>query len=80
MRAAGSTWSSAEIVPASQRHRFSPDYKKLYVVSTGKPAIGPVARAMSFDVGGDNKVSNRKQFSDFMVDGVRADGRRARAT
>jgi gluconolactonase len=42
---------------------FSPDYKKLYVVSRGV--------VFSFDVGADNKVANQTQFADFMVDGVR---------
>ena len=54
---------------------FSPDYKKLYVISTGKGPgdTGPGGqRDMHvFDVGSDNKVSNRKVFSDFMVDGVK---------
>jgi gluconolactonase len=53
---------------------FSPDYKKLYVISTGKGPgdTGPGGKGdmYSFDVGTDNKVSNRKLFSDFMVDGV----------
>jgi gluconolactonase len=53
---------------------FSPDYKKLYVVSTGKGPgdTGPGGKGdvYSFDVGTDNKVSNRKRFSDFMVDGI----------
>ncbi len=41
---------------------FSPDYKKLYVVSRG---------VQVFDVGADRKVSNQKQFADFRVDGIR---------
>jgi gluconolactonase len=53
---------------------FSPDYKKLYVVSTGKGPgdTGPGGKGdvYSFDVGTDNKVSNRKLFSDFKVDGI----------
>jgi gluconolactonase len=53
---------------------FSPDYKRLYVVSTGKGPgdTGPGGKGdvYSFDVGTDNKVSNRKLFSDFMVDGI----------
>ncbi len=53
---------------------FSPDYKKLYVISTGKGPgdTGPGGKGdmYSFDVGTDNKVSNRKLFSDFMVDGI----------
>jgi gluconolactonase len=54
---------------------FSPDYKKLYVVSTGKGPgdTGPGGKGdvYSFDIGSDNKPSNRKLFSDFMVDGVK---------
>ena len=54
---------------------FSPDHKKLYVVSTGKGPgdTGPGGKGEMyvFDVGADNKVSNRKLFSDFMVDGVK---------
>ena len=54
---------------------FSPDYKKLYVASTGK---GPGDRGPGgkgeiyvFDVGSDNKTSNRQLFSDMMIDGVK---------
>ena len=54
---------------------FSPDYKKLYVISTGKGPgdTGPGGKGdmYSFDVGADNKPANRKLFSDFMVDGVK---------
>jgi gluconolactonase len=62
---------------------FSPDYKKLYVISTGKGPgdTGPGGKGdmHAFDVGSDNKVSNQKLFSDFMVDGVKCgpDGARA---
>ena len=47
---------------------FSPDYKRLYVVSRGV--------VFTFDVGAGHQVSNQKQFSDFTVDGVvcRTDG------
>ena len=54
---------------------FSPDYKKLYVVSTGSGPgdTGPGGKGemFVFDVGTDNKVSNGKLFSNFMVDGVK---------
>ena len=53
---------------------FSPDYKRLYVVSTGKGPgdTGPGGKGdvFTFDVGADNKLSNLKRFSDFMVDGI----------
>ena len=42
---------------------FSPDYKKVHIVTQGM--------VVSFDVGSDNKVSNRKPLGDFMIDGVR---------
>jgi gluconolactonase len=47
---------------------FSPDYKKLYVVSTGPAGKGDMH---VLDVAGDNKLSNQKVFTDFMVDGVK---------
>ena len=54
---------------------FSPDYKKLYVISTGKGPgdTGPGGKGDMhvFDVGSDNKLSNQKLFSDFMVDGIK---------
>lgn len=62
---------------------FSPDFKKLYVASTGKGPgdSGPGGKGDMhvFDVGSDNKLSNQKLFSDFMIDGVKCgpDGVRA---
>jgi gluconolactonase len=54
---------------------FSPDYKRLYVVSTGKGPgdTGPGGKGEMyvFDVGTDNKLSNGKLFTNFMVDGVK---------
>jgi gluconolactonase len=54
---------------------FSPDYKKLYIVSTGKGPgdTGPGGKGdvWVFDIGADNKASNGKRFSDFMIDGVK---------
>ena len=53
----------------------SPDYKRLYVAGTGKgPGEGGPGGKNDvhvFDVGGDNKLSNQKLFTDCMVDGVR---------
>jgi gluconolactonase len=53
---------------------FSPDHKKLYVVSTGKGPgdTGPGGKGdvHAFDVGADNKLGNGRRFSDFMIDGV----------
>jgi gluconolactonase len=54
---------------------FSADYKKLYVISTGKGPgdAGPGGKGDMhvFDVGADNKLSNQKLFSDFRIDGVK---------
>jgi gluconolactonase len=54
---------------------FSPDYKKLYVISTGKgpgdTGAGGKGDMHVFDVGSDNKLSNQKLFSDFMIDGIK---------
>ena len=54
---------------------FSPDHKKLYVISTGRGPgdTGPGGnRDMHvFDVGSDNKLSNQKLFTDFMIDGIK---------
>ena len=64
-----------EHVPDPNGLLFSPDYKKLYVISTGKGPgdTGPGGKGDMhvFDVGPDNKVSNQKLFTDFMVDGVK---------
>ncbi|SEG63879.1 SMP-30/gluconolactonase/LRE family protein [Bosea lathyri] len=53
---------------------FSPDYKKLYVASTGKGPgdTGPGGKGdiHVFDIGADNKTSNGKRFSDCMIDGI----------
>jgi len=62
---------------------FSPDYKQLYVVSTGQGPgdthAGGKGDMHVFDVGTNNRLSNGKLFSDFMVDGVKCgpDGVRA---
>jgi len=66
---------SEDQVPDPNGLCFSPDYKKLYVVSTGKGPgdTGPGGKGeiYSFDVGTDNKVSNRKLFTDCMIDSVK---------
>ena len=66
---------SEDQVPDPNGLAFSPDFKKLYVISTGKGPgdAGPGGKGdMSvFDVGSDNKLSNQKLFSDFMIDGVK---------
>jgi len=66
---------SEQQVPDPNGILFSPDYKKLYVISTGKGPgdTGPGGKGDMhvFDVGADNKPSNQKLFSDFMVDGIK---------
>ena len=53
---------------------FSPDFKKLYVASTGKGPgdTGPGGKGdiHVFDVDTDNKLTNQKLFSDCMIDGI----------
>ncbi len=62
-------------VPDPNGLAFSHDYKKLYVVSTGKGPgdAGPGGKGDMhvFDVGADNRLSNQKLFTDFMIDGVK---------
>jgi len=64
-----------EQVPDPNGLCFSPDFKKLYIASTGKGPgdTGPGGKGEIFvaDVGTDNKLSNVKRFSDCMVDGVK---------
>jgi gluconolactonase len=66
---------SEDQVPDPNGLAFSPDYKKLYVISTGKGPgdSGPGGKGdlHVFDVGGDNKASNQQLFSDCMIDGVK---------
>ena len=54
---------------------FSPDYKKLYVVSTGQGPGDTIAGGKGdmsvFDVGTDNRLRGGKLFNDFMIDGVK---------
>jgi gluconolactonase len=64
-----------DLVPDPNGLCMSPDYKKLYIVSTGKGPgdTGPGGKGdmWVFDVGSDNKATNGKLFSSFMVDGVK---------
>jgi gluconolactonase len=66
---------SEDQVPDPNGLAFSPDYKKLYIISTGKGPgdTGPGGKGdmYEFDVNADNKLTNQKRFSDFMIDGVK---------
>ena len=62
-------------VPDPNGLAFSPDYKRLYVASTGKGpgdgGAGGKGDMHVFEVGGDNKLSGQRLFTDCMVDGVK---------
>jgi gluconolactonase len=67
--------ASEEDAPDPNGLCFSPDYKTLYVASTGKGPgdTGPGGQGIivAFDVGDDNTLSNRRVFSECMVDDVK---------
>jgi len=67
--------ATEEQVPDPNGLAFSPDFKRLYVASTGKGPgdTGPGGQGdvIVFDVGADNRLSNRRRFADFMIDGVK---------
>src|SRR5437899_612387 len=62
-------------MPSNNSNGNTSDFKKLYGISTGRgpgdQGPGGKDEMYSFDVGTNNKVSNRKLFSDFMIDGVK---------
>lgn len=62
-------------VPDPNGLAFSPDFKRLYVASTGKGPgdTGPGGQGdmFVFDVNADNTLGNHRRFSDFMIDGVK---------
>jgi len=66
---------SEQQVPDPNGLAFSPDYTKLYVVSTGKGPgdTGPGGNGDMFvlDVSADGLASNPRRFSDFVIDGVK---------
>lgn len=61
-------------VPDPNGLAFSPDYKRLYVASTGKGPgdTGPGGKSdlHAFDIGADNKLSGHRVLSDCVIDGV----------
>jgi gluconolactonase len=62
-------------VPDPNGLAFSPDYKRLYVASTGKGPgdTGPGGRGelFAFDVRADSTLANHARFTDFMIEGVK---------
>lgn len=64
-----------EQVPDPNGLCFSPDYKQLYVASTGKGPgdTGPGGKGdiHVFSVGTDNKLSNHQRLTDCVIDGVK---------
>ena len=67
--------ATEELVPDPNGLAFSPDFKRLYVASTGR-GPGDVHQGGRgdlhvFDVTGDNRLAGHRLFSDCMVDGVR---------
>jgi gluconolactonase len=67
--------AAEEQVPDPNGLAFSPDYKRLYVASTGRGPgdAGPGGKGdmFVFDVNGDNTLSNGRRFNEFMIDGVK---------
>jgi gluconolactonase len=66
---------SEDQVPDPNGLVFSPDYKKLYVISGGKgpgdTGPGGTRDVRVFDLGADNKPTNGKLFTDCMIDGIK---------
>jgi len=66
---------SEDQVPDPNGLTFSADYRRLYVASTGKgpgdTGAGGKGEIYVFDVGADNKLSNRKLFSECLIDDVK---------
>lgn len=65
--------SSGDQLPYPNGLCFSPDYKTLYIASTGKVASDPGAdgkhAVVAFDVDG-NRLTNMRPFADMLVDGI----------
>jgi gluconolactonase len=63
------------VLPDPNGLAFTPDHKKLYIVSfakfPGDTGRGGDQSVYTFDVGTDNKLGRPTKFSDFMVDGVK---------
>jgi gluconolactonase len=63
-----------DVVPDPNGLAFSPDHKRLYVVSfakgPGDTGPGGMRNVVAFDVGANNRLGKPSLFSDCMVDGV----------
>jgi gluconolactonase len=66
---------SEDQVPDPNGITFSPDYRRVYIASTGKgpgdKGAGGKGEIYAFDVGTDSRLSNRKLFSECMIDDVK---------
>jgi gluconolactonase len=62
-------------VPNPNGVAFSPDFKRLYIASTGKgpgdSGPGGLSDMFVFDVTPDSRLANGKRFADFVIDGVK---------
>jgi gluconolactonase len=67
--------ASEDVLPDPNGLAFSPDRRKLYVVSfakfPGDTGRGGDRSVYTFDVGADNRLGRPTRFSDFMIDGVK---------
>jgi gluconolactonase len=67
--------ATEEQVPDPNGLCFSPDYRRLYIASTGKGPgdTGPGGKGLVFvcDVGDDGTTSNHRLFTDCVIDGVK---------
>jgi gluconolactonase len=67
--------ATEDLVPDPNGLAFSPDFKRLYVASTGRGPgdthQGGRGDLHVFDVTGDDRLTGHRLFSDCMVDGVR---------
>src|SRR6267378_521414 len=64
-----------DVLPDPNGLAFSPDQKKLYVVSfakfPGDTGRGGDRSVYTFDIGANNRLGRPTRFSDFMIDGVK---------
>jgi gluconolactonase len=67
--------ASEDVLPDPNGLAFSPDQRKLYVVSfakfPGDTGRGGDRSVYTFDIGANNRLGRPTRFSDFMVDGIK---------